>query len=84
MLLDTQSQGCNSLLHVEEGVRVTTVPGETEAETLCGLLRSNGIACGHRVTEETDSPLEGFASDGPREILVHPSDLEAARALLAD
>ena len=62
---------------------MTTVPGETEAETLCGLLRSNGIACGHRVTEKADSPLDGFASDGPREILVHASDREAARALLA-
>jgi Putative prokaryotic signal transducing protein len=69
---------------MEEGVRLTTVPGEMEAETVCGLLRSNGIACGHRVTEETDSALEGFASDGPREVLVHVSDLDAARALLAD
>jgi hypothetical protein len=69
---------------MDTGVPVTTVPGEVEAETLCGLLRSAGIECGHRVTEEADSPLEGFASDGPREILVHESDLSAARALLAD
>ena len=69
---------------MDTGVPVTTVPGEVEAETLCGLLRSAGIECGHRVTEETDSLLEGFASDGPREILVHESDLSAARALLAD
>jgi Putative prokaryotic signal transducing protein len=69
---------------MDTGVPVATVPGEVEAETLCGLLRSAGIECGHRVTEETDSLLEGFASDGPREILVHESDLSAARALLAD
>ena len=69
---------------MDTGVPVTTVPGEVEAETLCGLLRSAGIECGPRVTEETDSLLEGFASDGPREILVHESDLSAARALLAD
>jgi hypothetical protein len=31
-----------------------------------------------------DSPLHGIASDGSREILVHESDLETARALLAD
>lgn len=69
---------------MEEGVRLTIVSGEMEADTLCGLLRSAGLECGHRVTEETDSPLENFAADGPREILVHAADLEAARALLPD
>jgi hypothetical protein len=70
---------------MDDGVRLVTVPGgEAEAEMVCGLLRSAGIECGHRVTEETDSLLEGFASDGPREILVRESDLEAARALLPD
>ncbi|MBA3736811.1 MAG: DUF2007 domain-containing protein [Actinobacteria bacterium] len=67
---------------MDEGVRLTIVPGEMEADVVCGLLRSAGIECGHRVTEETDSLLEGIASDGPREILVHESDLEAARAQL--
>ena len=51
---------------------------------MCGLLRSAGIECGHRVTEATDSALEGIASDGPREILVPETELEVARALLAD
>ncbi len=69
---------------MDEGVRLTIVPGEMEADVVCGLLRSAGIEAGHRVTEETDSVLEGIASDGPREILVHESDLEAARAQLAD
>ncbi len=69
---------------MDKGVPVRTVPNEVEAEMACGLLRSAGIDCGHRVTEETDSMLEGFASDGPREILVDESDLSAARALLAD
>ena len=62
---------------------VATVDDETEAEVVCGLLRSAGIECGHRVTEETDSLLENFGG-GPREILVREADLEAARALLAD
>jgi hypothetical protein len=66
---------------VDEGVRVTTVPGEPEAEAFCMHLRSNGIECAHRLTPEEDSPFEGFG-DGMREILVHASDLEAARALL--
>jgi hypothetical protein len=67
---------------VDEGVRVITVPGEPEAEAFCMLLRSNGIECAHRLTLEEDSPFEGIGPDGMREILVHPSDLEAARALL--
>jgi putative signal transducing protein len=54
------------------------------ADVVCGLLRSAGIECGHRVTEATDSALEGIASDGPREILVHETELETARAVLAD
>ena len=67
---------------MDEGVRVITVQGEPEAEAFCQLLRSNGIECAHRPTQEEDSPFEGFGPDGMREILVHPSDLEAARALL--
>lgn len=65
-------------------MRLTTVGDELEAETLCGFLRSNGIECGHRPTEETDSAFEGLGLGGRREILVHPSDLEDAQALLAD
>ncbi|HLM36375.1 MAG TPA: hypothetical protein VK287_01160 [Gaiellaceae bacterium] len=67
---------------MDEGVRAITVPGEAEAEAFCMLLRSSGIECAHRLTLEEDSPFEGFGQDGMREILVHPSDLEAARALL--
>ncbi len=69
---------------MDEGVVVTTVSDEIEAEVVCGLLRSAGIDCGYRVTEATDSLLDEFAADGPREILVPESELEAARAVLAD
>ena len=69
---------------MDEGVVVTTVSGEIEAEVVCGLLRSAGIECGHRVTEATDSALEGIAADGPREILVHETELETARVVLVD
>jgi len=69
---------------MDEGVVVTVVAGEMEADVVCGLLRSAGIECGHRVTEATDSALEGIASDGPREILVNETELEVARAVLAD
>jgi Putative prokaryotic signal transducing protein len=69
---------------VDDVVRVTTVPGEPEAEALCGLLRSEGIECAHRPTLEADSAFEGIGGDGgQREILVHRDDLERARELLA-
>jgi hypothetical protein len=51
---------------------------------VCGLLRANGFQCGYRDTERLDAALEDFTASGPREILVHAADLEAARALLAD
>jgi hypothetical protein len=66
-----------------EGVVVTVVSGEPEAEIVCGLLQSAGIDCAYRDTEAIDSPLEDFTAAGPREILVRSSDLEAAKELLA-
>jgi hypothetical protein len=68
---------------VDEGVRLTTVPGEAEAEALCGLLRSEGIDCAHRPTLEDDSAFEGFGGEGgEREIIVHEADVERARELI--
>ena len=67
----------------EEHVVVTVVASGTEADIVCGLLRSAGIECGYRDTEAIDLSLEEFTAAGPREILVHPSDLDAARELLA-
>jgi hypothetical protein len=67
----------------DEPVVVTVVSGEQEAELACGLLRSAGIECAYRDTEAIDSSLEEFIAAGPREILVQPSDLDAARELLA-
>jgi len=70
---------------MEEVVRVTTVPGEPEAEVFCGLLRANGIKCGYRPTDEADSAFEGFGGEGGEgEILVAPADLEAAKAGLEE
>lgn len=60
------------------------VSSETEAEIVCGLLRSAGIDCGYRDTEAIDSPLEDFIAAGSREILVRDEDLEDAKELLAD
>jgi hypothetical protein len=66
----------------EEVVVVTTVANESEAEVVCGLLRANGIECAYRDTEAIDSTIEDFIAAGPREIIVRPADLEAARELL--
>ena len=62
---------------------LTVVSGTSEAEVLCGLLRSAGIECGYRDTEAIDSSLEDFMAAGPQEILVREPDLEAAKELLA-
>jgi Putative prokaryotic signal transducing protein len=71
-------------MEADDSVVLTVVSDEPEAELLCGLLRSNGIECGYRDTDAIDSPLEDFTAAGPREILVHPSDLATARELLPD
>jgi hypothetical protein len=71
-------------MELDEGVVVKVVSGEAEADIVCGLLRSAGLDCAYRDTEAIETPFEDFIADGPREILVRPSDLEAARELLAD
>jgi hypothetical protein len=67
---------------MDDTVVVKVVGDEPEAQVVCGLLRSNGIDCGYRDTAVIESSLEDFTASGPREIFVHQSDLEAARALL--
>lgn len=67
-----------------EGIVLTVVSGEPEADVVCGLLRSAGIDCAYRDTEAIESPIEDFIAAGPREILVRESDVDAARALLAE
>ncbi len=64
-------------------VVLTVVSSESEAEVVCGLLRTAGIECAHRDTEAIDSPLEDFIAAGEQEILVHAVELEAAKELLA-
>jgi hypothetical protein len=62
---------------------LTVVAGETVAETLCGLLRANGIECFYRQTDYAAGAADGGASwVGPTEVVVNESDLEAARKLL--
>jgi hypothetical protein len=69
---------------MEEGVCLMVVSDEIEAQMVCERLRAAGLECGQRVTEATDSRFEEFTPDGPREIVVQESDLNAARALVVD
>ena len=66
-----------------DAVVLTVVSDEPEAVVVCGLLRSAGIDCAYRDTAAIDSPLEDFTAAGAREILVHESDLAAAKELIA-
>jgi len=62
---------------------LTVVGDELEAETLCCLLRVNGIECDYRRTDVSAGRGDGSSSmSGPTEILVNDADLEAARELL--
>ncbi len=79
---DPRSFMYTSRMEPDEGVVVTVVSGETEAEVVCGLLRSAGLECAYRDTETIDSPIEDFIASGPREILVKEEDVETARELL--
>jgi len=64
---------------------LTVVGDELEAETLCGLLRVNGIACSYRRTDVSAGRADGSnAMSGPTEVLVDESDLGAARELLPE
>jgi hypothetical protein len=68
-----------------DAARLTIVADEMEAEALCGLLRTRGIACSYRRTDVAAAAGTyggGFAISGPTEVLVHEHDLETARKLL--
>jgi hypothetical protein len=58
------------------------VGNSLEAETICGLLRTEGIACHHRQTDLGAGAGDGVGDSGPREILVARDDLESARQLV--
>jgi hypothetical protein len=63
---------------VEFGVRLTIVPTEGEAEVICGLLRANGIRCGHREVELASQAFGGWWN----EVLVPEDQLAEARELV--
>jgi hypothetical protein len=64
-------------------VRLTIVANELEAEMVRSLLSTAGIESIQRYTNFGAGALDGMPSGGgPREILVHASDFDAARELV--
>lgn len=61
-------------------VRLKIASDEGKAEVVCGLLRSEGIRCFHRITDFTAESPAG--TGGWREILVNEEDLQRARELV--
>lgn len=64
-----------------ELIRVTTAANPAEAETIRGLLKTEGIDSVRRQTDFGAGTMDGF-SGGQQEILVREEDLDEARALL--
>jgi hypothetical protein len=60
-------------------VRLTVVSSELEAETICSMLRAEGIECG---LQRTDVSGAGWGPQGWTEVLVAESDLARAEELL--
>ncbi len=64
-------------------VTLTVVANQIEAEMLCGMLRTNGIACAYRRTNLAAGMADaGPGMAGPQEVLVDESQFDEARALL--
>jgi Putative prokaryotic signal transducing protein len=63
-------------------VRLLIVHNEVEAETIAGLLRTEGIDSVHRFTDVGAGAGDATGSGGPRELLVASEDLERAQELV--
>jgi hypothetical protein len=63
-------------------VRLMVVGNSLEAETICGLLRTEGIPCDHRQTDIGAGAGDAVGDSGPREVLVARDNLENARQLV--
>ena len=70
---------------MDEYATLDVVKTEIEAEMIQSILESAGITSIHRPTNQAAGAFDGATFGvGPREIVVNRSDLEAARAALAD
>jgi hypothetical protein len=68
----------------EDVAVVTVVASGPEADACATCFGRRASSAATETPRRPESSLEEFIATGPREILVHPSDLEAARGLLAD
>ena len=60
-------------------VALDVVATEQQAEVICGLLRSAGIACLTRQTNVGAGASDGSTVAGSYEVVVRAQDLEVAR-----
>jgi hypothetical protein len=65
----------------DELVVVEVASNQPEAEMLCSLLRSEGIACMPRLTNRGAGAGQGMGI-GEHEIMVRSKDAQAARTIL--
>jgi hypothetical protein len=66
----------------DELVVVEVAGSQPEAEMLCSLLRSAGIACMPRLTSRGAGAGDGLGIGGQHEIMVRSKDAQAARKIL--
>ena len=66
----------------DELVVVEVAGTRPEAELLCSLLRSAGIACLPRLTSRGAGAGDGLGIGGQHEIMVRSKDAQAARKIL--
>jgi hypothetical protein len=68
----------------DEWVAVKVAGSEPEAELLCSLLRSEGIECLSRLTNQGAGAGDGLGTTGAHEIMVSRERAEEARELLSE
>jgi Putative prokaryotic signal transducing protein len=67
---------------MDDLVVVDVVATQPEAELLCGLLRSAGIKCLHKLTNRGAGAADGMAVGAPRQVMVRQKDADSAREIL--
>lgn len=60
------------------------VGSELDAVMVCSILHDAGVQCMHRVTNFGSGAMDGLTIGGPREIVVHPEQLQLARRVMRD
>ncbi len=66
----------------DDWVVVEVAGSEPEAELLCSVLRSAGIECLPRLTNQGAGAGDGIGTVGAHDIMVSPRDAQDAREVL--